>query len=178
VFDRRSYRGEGEMRPEALSFRSSEPGDTIFLKNWLSDPKILFWFPMEGEKEVDDAIRIWMEYAGRKCGLTALWNGDPCGMAVLYIQPFEKLAHTCLFSIIVSSDHRNLGIGTALLQELIELAKNTFHIEILHLEVYEGNPAQRLYERLGFIPFGKHTSFTKESDGVYRGKISMQKKLL
>ncbi|MES2199882.1 MAG: GNAT family N-acetyltransferase [Chlamydiota bacterium] len=165
------------MRPEALSFRFSTPEDVTFLKNWLADPKILFWFPMEGEKEIDDAIRIWMEYAARQNGLTALWNGVPCGMAVLYIQPFEKLAHTCLFSIIVSPEHRNLGIGTALLQDLIELAKNTFNIEILHLEVYEGNPAQRLYERLGFVSFGNHTSFTKESDGVYRGKISMQKKL-
>jgi putative acetyltransferase len=165
------------MRPESFSFRLSEAEDIVFLKKWLSDPKILFGFPMEGEREVDDAIRIWMEYVGKKYGLTALWNGVPCGMAVIYIQPFEKLAHTCLFSIIVDPDHRNLGVGTALLEELTEFAKNDFHIEILHLEVYEGNPAKRLYERLGFVPFGNHTSFAKESDGMYRGKISMQKKL-
>lgn len=166
------------MRPKELSFRLSEGGDSTLLKAWLSDPKILFWFPMEGEKEIDDAIRIWMEYVGKQCGLTALWNGVPCGMAVVYIQPFEKLAHTCLFSIIVSSDYRNLGVGTALLEDLIELAKTTFHIETIHLEVYEGNPAKRLYERLGFIPFGKHASFTKEAEGAYRAKICMQKKLL
>ncbi|MBS0628144.1 MAG: GNAT family N-acetyltransferase [Verrucomicrobia bacterium] len=165
------------MRPKELSFRVSEPQDTVFLKNWLMDPKILFWFPMEGEKEVDDSIRTWMEYVGKGYGLTALWEGLPCGMATLYIQPFEKLAHTCLFSIIVAPDHRGRGIGTALLEDLMEFAKNTFHIEILHLEVYEGNPAKRLYERLGFTPFGRHASFTKEADGVYRAKICMQKKL-
>ncbi len=163
--------------PEAVTFRLSEQQDAPFLKKWLMDPDILFGFPMEGEKEVDDSVRVWMEYVEKKSGLTALWNGEPCGMALLYIQPFEKLAHTCLFSIIVSPEYRGRGIGTALLENLTDLAKKVFHIEILHLEVYEGNPARRLYERLGFIPFGKHTSFAKESDGMYRGKICMQKKL-
>ena len=165
------------MRPEALSFRQSEPADAAYLKIWLSDPEILFGFPMEGEKEIDDSIRVWMEYAGKQYGLTALWEGVPCGMSVLYIQPFEKLAHTCLFSIIVSREYRNRGVGGALLEELTRLAKDSFHIEILHLEVYEGNPARRLYERMGFIPFGYHKSFAKEQDGMYRAKVSMQKKL-
>jgi ribosomal protein S18 acetylase RimI-like enzyme len=166
------------VKPESLSLRPSEAEDIAFLKNSLSDPKILFGFPMEGEKEIDDAVRVWMEYVGKGCGITSLWDGVPCGMAVLYVQPFEKLAHTCLFSIIVSSEHRNLGIGTTLMENLITLAKETFRIEILHLEVYEGNPAKRLYERLGFVYFGRHASFTKENDGGYRGKISMQKKLI
>jgi putative acetyltransferase len=98
-------------------------------------------------------------------------------MTVLYEQTFQKLAHTCLLSIIVSQEYRNRGIGTALLEELEKLAKNTFHIEILHLEVYEGNPAKKLYERMGFTPFGRHASFAKESDGSYRAKIFMQKNL-
>ena len=26
----------------------------IYLKRWLTDPEVLNWFPMEGEKEIDE----------------------------------------------------------------------------------------------------------------------------
>jgi ribosomal protein S18 acetylase RimI-like enzyme len=97
-------------------------------------------------------------------------------MSTLYIQPFKKLVHTCLFSIIVSEKHRNLGVGTALLEDLMVLAKEKFQIEILHLEVYEGNPAKRLYDRLGFKEFGCQKHFIKDQ-GEYIAKIFMQKYL-
>jgi RimJ/RimL family protein N-acetyltransferase len=160
-----------------IQLRPSIAEDAPFLKEWLSDPLILYGFPMEGEKEVDDSARIWIEYATKGYGITAVCDNKVCGMTVLYIQSFEKLAHTCLFSIIVSTEYRNKGVGSALLNALMRLAKETFHIEILHLEVYEGNPAKRLYERMGFTPFGKHVSFAKEADGSYRAKIFMQKNL-
>ena len=71
---------------------------------------------------------------------------------------------------------RGKGVGKALVEQLMKHAKEKFKIEILHLEVYEGNPAKRLYERLGFTPFGCQTRFIKE-DGKYIAKIFMQKKL-
>ena len=57
-----------------------------------------------------------------------------------------------------------------------KLAKEEFHIELLHLEVYEGNPAIRLYERFGFVKYGEHPHFIKE-EGRYLSKILMQKLL-
>ena len=83
-------------------------------------------------------------------------------MANLYIQPYEKLNHTCLFSIIVREDMRGKGVGGALLKQLMKYAKEKFKIEILHLEVFESNPARKLYERLGFKPFGYQAHFIKE----------------
>lgn len=163
------------MKREPCTFRLSVAEDRSFLRDWLDDPEILYGFPMEGAAEIEDSVRIWMEYAEKGFGLTALTDGKPSGMAVLYIQPFKKLAHTCLFSIIVDRAYRNSGIGTRLLASLETLAKEAFGIEILHLEVYEGNPAKRLYERAGFVPFGIHTTFAKESNGLYRAKIFMQK---
>ncbi len=166
-----------KARPKELTIRLSEEEDTKKLTKWFQDPKILLWFPMEGDKEIEDSVRIWLEYIKKGAALTALWNGEPCGMTVLYIQPFQRIAHTCLFSIIVQEDKRGLGVGTILLEELMSLAKKTFQIEILHLEVYDGNPAKRLYEKLGFIPFGVQECFTKEF-GVCRRKISMEKYLV
>lgn len=164
------------MTQPELSIRLTRAEDAPPLMQWLMDPKILSWFPMIDAREVEDAVRIWIGYSRIEAGLTAEWNGEPCGMANLYIQPYKKLMHTCLFSIIVKESMRGKGIGGALLKQLMQHAKNRFKIEILHLEVYEGNPARKLYERLGFKPFGSQAHFIKEN-GKYLGKTFMQKQL-
>lgn len=163
-------------RPVELTIRLAGEQDTDVLKKWLLDPVILKWFPMFNEREVDDAVRIWIGYSKMGAGLTAEWNGMPCGMFNLYIQPFKKLAHTCLFSIIVDENLRGKGIGQVLIEEGQKLAKEKFGIEILHLEVYKGNPAQRLYERMGFVCFGEQKHFIKDNS-EYIAKIFMQKTL-
>jgi putative acetyltransferase len=163
-------------RPSELTIRLAGEQDTNALKGWLLDPAVLRWFPMQNEREVDDAVRIWMGYTKIGAGLTAEWNGVCCGMFNLYIQPFKKLAHTCLFSIIVDEGLRGKGIGQALIEEGEKLAKEKFGIEVLHLEVYKGNPAQRLYEKMGFVSFGEQKHFIKDN-GEYIAKVFMQKSL-
>ena len=98
-------------------------------------------------------------------------------MATLYIQAYEKLKHTCLFSIIVQKDQRGYGIGGLLMEKLMELAQEKFNISILHLEVYEGNPARKMYAKLGFTEFGRQERFIKEKN-TYLAKIFMQKRLI
>ncbi len=164
-------------RPKELSIRFVEEGDAVYLKNWLSQPSTLFGFTMTGEKEINDSVQVWMNYSKSNRGLTALWNGVPCGMALLYLQSFEKLAHTCLFSIVIDEEKRGKGIGTALLQDLMALAKDDCQIEILHLEVFEDNPAIHLYQKMGFSLYGKQKHFSLEPDGSYRTKLFMQKAL-
>jgi putative acetyltransferase len=151
--------------------------DAFYLSKWLLDPNILKWFPMQSEREVEDSVKIWSSYSRIGSGLTACLDGFPVGNANLYIQPFKKLAHQCLLSIIVEDQHRGKGIGTALLKELEKLAKEKFHIELLHLEVYDGNPAIGLYRKQGFVEYGRHKNFIKEPDGRYIDKIYMQKRL-
>ncbi len=159
-----------------LTFRTTIADDAPYLLRWLSDPKILRWFPMFDAREIEDAVRIWIGYSKIEAGITALYHSEPCGMANLYIQPYKKLAHTCLFSIIVSEEMRGKGVGKQLLDHLMKYAKEKFKIEILHLEVYEGNPAKHLYERAGFKEFGCQTHFIKEN-GKYIPKIFMQRNL-
>lgn len=165
-----------QEKTSPLTFRLTSAEDAAPLLRWLSDPQILQWFPMFDAREIEDAVRIWVGYSRIESGITAEWNGESVGMANLYIQPYKKLAHTCLFSIIVKNEMRGKGIGSALLEQLMQHAKAKFKIETLHLEVYEGNPAKRLYERAGFEEFGCQTRFIKQN-GKYMAKIFMQKKL-
>jgi ribosomal protein S18 acetylase RimI-like enzyme len=158
-----------------IVIRPTIESDGPYLTAWLMEGDILQWFPMSDQLEVEDATRIWITYSKWGASLTATLNDEPVGMALLYLQPFVKLAHQCLFSIVVAPKHRGKGVGTELLQALIKYGKEKFNLEMLHLEVYDGNPAIGLYRKLGFTEFGKQKHFTKEGEGRYRGKTMMQK---
>ncbi len=104
----------------------------------------------------------------------------PAESRILYIQPYQKLAHQCLFAIIVDEKLRGKGVGAKLMEELMALGKERFHLEFVHLEVYEGNPAINLYRRLGFKEYGFQRHFIKDKEEGqvrYFGKILMQKYL-
>jgi RimJ/RimL family protein N-acetyltransferase len=154
--------------------RLSEESDAPFLQRWLMDPVILRWFPLENAREVEDAVRICMSYLEIGSAYTACVDGEPCGMAVLYLHRYKKLKHQSLFVIIVDERYRGQGIGTKIFERLKKEAKEKFSLEILHLEVYAGNPAKNLYDRLGFVEYGRQERFLKEKGGVYRDKINMQ----
>ena len=161
---------------EHLTIRPAEEKDQSYLVEWLLQPGVLEGFPLQDLREVEDAARIWMSYTKQGAVLTALWDGVPCGVANLYIQPYAKMAHQSLFAIIVDEKYRGRGIGAKLLRDLMALGKEKFHLEFIHLEVYHGNPAIDLYKRLGFKQYGTHQKFMKV-DGKYISKILMQKYL-
>ncbi|GAB4186349.1 MAG: GNAT family N-acetyltransferase [Simkaniaceae bacterium] len=161
---------------ERVHFRPSEEGDTKHLIQWLMEPGVLRWFPMFNYQEVEDAAKSWISYRHKGSCITVEYDKKPCGISNLYIQPFQRLKHQCLFAIIISQKYRGKGLGSLLLDEMQKLAKETFQIKLLHLEVYEDNPAVRLYKRHGFEIYGRHERFLKEPDG-YRTKILMQKYL-
>lgn len=160
-----------------VEIRYTELSDAKYLREWLHEPGVLRWFPMADDIEIDDAVSRWVGFSRYKCSLTAVRDGVPCGIATLYLQPYRKLAHQCEFGIIVGGDNRNLGLGTLLINSLAHLAKETFKIELLHLQVYADNPAKRLYARLGFKEFGTQHGWIKESDGTFTGRTFMEKNL-
>lgn len=159
-----------------IEIRPAVPEEAVYLTEWLTDPAILRWFPMTDAREIDDAVRIWMGYSKFQACFTIYVDGVPAGMSTLYLQPYQKFSHQCLFAIIVDEKYRNQGLGKALLEYTSKEARDKFNIEILHLEVYEGNPAYRLYERMGFREFGRQPRFIK-LNGEYLDKIMMQKEL-
>ena len=159
-----------------LTIRFAEESDQKYLIEWLLQPGVLEGFPLNDLRGIEDAARIWVGCAEHNEVLPALWDGVPCGIANLYLQPYQKMSHQCLFAIIVDEKFRGKGIGAKLLRELMTLAKERFKLELLHLEVYQGNPAINLYKRLGFKEYGIHRRFMKDK-GRYLDKILMQKNL-
>ena len=160
----------------SLEIEVSQIKDGELFKRLLLEPDILQYFPMYDVREIDDSIRVWEIFCRKGASLTSYFDGKACGLAFLNLQGYKKFAHQCLITILVDEKHRNKGIGTKLLEELFLLAKKPFELEMLHLEVYETNPAINLYQRLGFTEFGAQKKFIKE-DGHYIGKIFMERPL-
>ena len=59
-----------------------------------------------------------------------------------------------IVDITVLPAERNLGIGSYLIQQLLDEANRTGKVTQIFVE--EFNPSLRLFERLGFSPFEKH----------------------
>lgn len=161
----------------SYTLRYTKEGDAPYLREWLDDEKIINWFPMERGLELDDSVKHWISYYRLNCSLTALYEGEPCGICTLNLLPYRKLMHQCLLSIIVDEKHRGKGVGTLLLNNIIHLAKEQFKMTYLYLEVYEGNPAIHLYERFGFKEVGRQDHFVRLAEGRYISKIIMERAL-
>jgi putative acetyltransferase len=162
---------------EDLKIRVSVPSDKDHMIEWLSEEAILRWFPMQDMREIEDAVNVCMGYVDHQSILTVEYKNQVCAMACLYIHFFKKFSHQALFMIIVKKEFRSKKIGERLIKELMKVAKEKFKIEILHLEVYDENPAISFYERLGFEKYGYQKDFIKEKSGKYLGKTLMQKYL-
>lgn len=161
---------------KGLELRYTVMEDADPLREWLSEPGILKAFPMADPAEVEDSIKHWIGFSRYKSSLTALWDGKPAGIATLCLMPYRKLIHQCLISIIVDKEYRGKGVGTLLMNNLFHLAKTYFKIEVIYLEVYEGNQAISLYKRFGFKEIGYQKHFMKEN-GEYIGKLIMERVL-
>lgn len=156
--------------PAGLDIRYTYITDTPHLRRWLNDPLVQKWFPVSEEKEIEDAVRCWIGFSKYSASLTATFNGTPCGIGTLFLMPYRKVAHHCIFKIVVDPAYQKRGIGASLLRNLKHLAKNYFHLDLIHLEVYEGNPIVRLLEAQNFHQFVRQEKYVKDENG-YRARL-------
>ena len=158
-----------------LEVRYSVEEDGDYWAKWLLDPDVERFYPMDTESERAESVKRMQSFCKYRSALTGIYEGEVAGIAYLNLHPYRKIAHHALFTIIVDPAFRGKGIGQHLLLHLEQLARDNFRLESLHLEVYQGNPAVRLYRRMGYREFGFQGHWIKEGPGQYRGKIFMEK---
>ncbi len=94
-----------------------------------------------------------------------------------WIEPFERFRHRAGFGMSILKDFWGLGIGSALMEALIEAARKAEY-EQLELEVVaENERAIALYKKFGFEIFGTRENTLKYRDGHYCAAHLMMKKL-
>lgn len=156
--------------------RYSVMEDGEYLKKWLKDPNVLRWLPPSEGKELEDAAQCWIGFSKYLASLTAVVNDVPCGIGTLFLMPYRKVAHHCLFKIVVDPKYQRKGIGTSLVKNLKNLAKTRFKLEFMHIEVFEGNPIIPLLQAQDFVISARQEKFVKDGD-KYMARVVMEANL-
>ncbi len=86
----------------------------------------------------------------------------------------QRISHTGDFGVSILKKYRNIGIGSLLLQTLIEWAKSTNQIEKINLQVHSTNiHAISAYKKNGFIVEGTRKNEIKYGDNNYVDSVLM-----
>lgn len=110
-------------------------------------------------------------------GITCYVDGEVVGNGEIGFRSGIKTAHRATLMLAIVQAYWGLGIGSAMLEELIAAAQAR-GVEIVELEYMQGNErGRRLYEKFGFRQVAEKPNAYKLKDGSYRSEIHMQKYL-
>jgi RimJ/RimL family protein N-acetyltransferase len=143
-----------------FDIRYSTLDDLSFLQEMFEEESSLDPFPF-GQREKDEALKNWIGFSRFKASLTAVINGEPCAVGTLFLMPYKKVAHHCSFYLIVDPEHRQKGIGTSMVKNLLHLAKNRFRLDGVNVELYEPSPLLSILERERFTLFVRQENYAK-----------------
>ena len=110
--------------------------------------------------------------------LAAYIDGRMIGnAAVTRVRDNIKYRHRANFGISLQEEVCSLGLGTIMMQEILEIVKHTA-FEQLELTVFADNVrAIRLYEKVGFEQVGIMPRAYKLKDGSYHDEVQMVYKI-
>ena len=123
-----------------------------------NDYDFLWWLHGATMRDYVDAIWGWDEavqrqYFQERFDPARIEIAECAGEAVGYISVERREASIFLGAIEIAPEYQGRGIGTGLIRDLQGEAER--QCLPLNLQVLQGNPARRLYERLGFVPTGE-----------------------
>lgn len=145
-------------------FGSLPPEDRLCLKDDVTDPKVI-------ENWIYD-----LNY-DTLLPLIALHNGKIVGDATLHFNPIGWTRHQAELRLTTSTGYRVRGLGTTLLENLIEIATR-LGLEQIHIEIPPRlDKAFYLFEKMGFKEVANLRGFVKDLEGTESDLVLMVKYL-
>lgn len=110
--------------------------------------------------------------------MVAIVDGKVAGnCAINSIGDKRKIRHRCSMGVALYKEYWNLGIGTAMIGYLTELARQIGYGQMDLEVVAENTQAQALYRKCGFTESGRRHHALKFDDGSLHDEILMYKEL-
>ena len=157
-----------------IEIRRVEPGDYKAVQQVHAQPHALrgtLQLPFPSEEMWKKRLEA---HGDEVYALVACVDGEVVAMAGLNLFPkTPRRRHVGYVGLAVHDKWQSKGIGTALMQALIDLADNWLNLSRLELTVFTDNePALKLYRKLGFEIEGTHRKFAFR-DGEYADCYAM-----
>jgi RimJ/RimL family protein N-acetyltransferase len=159
-----------EYAEAMIEYLTKTSGETEFLLRYPDEVN----YTLENEQEIlqrllEDPYVIMM---------AAIVDGKVAGNgSVSGIGDKRKIRHRCSMAIALYEEYWGLGIGTAMIGYMTELAREIGWHQMDLEVVAENEQAQALYKKCGFIESGRRHNALLFDDGTYHDEILMYKDL-
>ena len=143
------------------------------------ETEFLLRYPEECRWTVEQEIHVLegINQAENRLMLVCEADGAVVGMCGLNLNGQIKFRHRADLDISLLKAYWGQGIGTAMFEALIEVAREK-GVRQLELDYIEGNARGRgLYEKMGFQEVARHPDAVRLKDGSFRSLVFMMKKL-
>lgn len=151
-----------------------------YIKKSCDETEFLARYSEEYDNLTVDKEAAWvnrLQSSADTLGITCYVGGEIAGNCEINFRNGLKTLHRANVSIAILKDYWDLGIGSAMFEEMITAAQKR-GIVIMELEFVEGNDrARHLYEKFGFRVVSEKPNALKLKDGTYRSEFYMQKYL-
>lgn len=151
------------------------------LRNVTEETDFLMRYPEETCEYTPELEQIFIEningHAHNAMALCVV-DGRVVGSCTISTSQRIKLRHRAGIGISVLRDFWGQGIGTALMEAVIDAARENPNLLQIELEFLEGNTrARQLYEKLGFRIVSVHPNAIQRKDGTLCHEYLMVKEL-
>lgn len=141
----------------SLALRPAGAPDDALRRSWFAETKRAEFAPL-GLPESTLAALCDQQYDARDAGYAQQFPGaehlvvelDGAPVGALIVDGLHDAPTVVVVDIVIAEPHRGHGIGGRVLAEIVDTADRRG--AAVELTVDHGNPARRLYERLGFEP--------------------------
>ncbi len=165
---------------EWITIRCAQADDAadllVYIRSVAQETRFFVIQPEEfpsGEEQERQWIQQHVDHPG-KLALVAEVPGAVIGSLSFENGPYKRTSHNGTLGVSVRQDWRGKGIGTAMLEALLEWAEASPLMEKVGLGVFSSNAeAIRLYRRLGFVEEGRRARAVKLGPGVYMDEVLM-----
>lgn len=155
-----------------LDYLRTTAGETDFLMRYPEECDKMY--TLDSEKSIINRINA----SETELMLACFVEGELAGVCNLMFNNGMKTRHIARVAIALVKKYWRLGIGTAMMRELIAIAEKREGVLQIELEFAEGNHrARAMYEKLGFRVTGVHPNAIMLKDGTLLNLYLMAKEL-
>lgn len=157
------------MSLQQMSLDRIDAADLPMIFKWRNHPEVMGWCRQTDALHWSKHLK-WFEWqADDPCTemyAVRLFSDKRTLTGVCGLTTIDMIAKRAEFSLYIDPEQQGKGYGEEALRKLLDKAFFTYNLNVVWGETFEPNPAQKMFEKVGFQFEGKRRQFYFK-DGKY-----------